>query len=84
MLPKDFPKWNTVYSYFVRWKYPGKQGISVLKQALRQEVEAARIQDGRPALTSFLIVDSQSVKNTDTAERKGYDAEKRYRASNAT
>ena len=76
-LPQDFPKWNTVYSYFVRGKPPGKQGIRVLEQALRQEVEAARIQDGRPALTSFLIVDSQSVKNTDTAERKGDDAGKK-------
>jgi transposase len=77
MMPKDFPKWNTVYSYFVRWKYPGKQGVSVLEQALRQEVEAARIQDERPALTSFIIVDAQSVKNTDTAECKGYDAGKK-------
>ena len=67
---------STVHSYFVLGKYPGKQGVSVLEQALRQEVGAARIQDGRPALTSFLIVDSQSVKNTDTAERKGYDAGK--------
>jgi len=37
-LPQDFPKWNTVYSYFVRGKTPGKQGIRVLEQALRQEV----------------------------------------------
>jgi len=28
-------------------------------------------------LTSFLIVDAQSVKNTDTAEEKGYDAGKK-------
>jgi transposase len=77
MLPKDFPKWNTVYSYFVRWKQPGPQGISVLEQALKQQVESARIQEGRPALTSFIIVDAQSVKNTDTAERKGYDAGKK-------
>jgi transposase len=28
-------------------------------------------------LTSFLIVDAQSVKNTDSAERKGYDAGKK-------
>ena len=75
MLPKDFPKWNTVYSYFVRWKDPGKPGLRVLEQALKQQVEAARIQEGRPALTSFLIVEAQSVKNT--AECKGYDAGKK-------
>ncbi len=77
MLPKDFPKRPPVYSYFVRWKYPGQQGVSVLERVLKQQVEAARIQEGRPALTSFLIVDAQSVKNTDTAERKGYDAGKK-------
>ena len=32
---------------------------------------------GRDAQTSFLIVDAQSVKNTDTAEEKGYDAGKK-------
>ncbi len=28
-------------------------------------------------MTSFIIVDAQSVKNTDTAEQKGYDAGKK-------
>ena len=32
---------------------------------------------GRKENTSFLIVDAQSVKNTDTAESKGYDAGKK-------
>lgn len=32
---------------------------------------------GRQALTSFCIVDAQSVKNTDTAQNKGYDAGKK-------
>ena len=35
-----------------------------------------RTKQGRKSKTSFLIVDSQSVKNTDTAEQKGYDAGK--------
>jgi len=33
--------------------------------------------DGRKEKTSFVIVDAQSVKNTDTAENKGYDAGKK-------
>lgn len=33
--------------------------------------------DGRKQKTSFVIVDAQSVKNTDTAENKGYDAGKK-------
>lgn len=35
---------------------------------------AAREQQGRNACSSFLIIDAQSVKNTDTAGAKGYDA----------
>lgn len=37
----------------------------------------ARINDGRNTKTSFCIIDAQSVKNTDTAENKGYDAGKK-------
>ncbi len=36
-----------------------------------------RTKDGRQEMTSFCIVDAQSVKNTDTAENKGYDAGKK-------
>ena len=40
-------------------------------------VGAARRSNGRKEQTSFCIVDSQSVKNTDSAEQKGYDAGKK-------
>ena len=33
--------------------------------------------NGRKEKTSFCIVDAQSVKNTDTAEEKGYDGGKK-------
>ena len=36
-----------------------------------------RILGGRKVKTSFLIIDAQSVKNTDTAEEKGYDGGKK-------
>jgi transposase len=36
-----------------------------------------RRQAGRKAKTSMIIVDAQSVKNTDTAREKGYDANKK-------
>ncbi len=36
-----------------------------------------RINDNRKEKTSFCIIDAQSVKNTDTAENKGYDAGKK-------
>jgi len=40
-------------------------------------VGEARSKQGRNAMTSFLIVDAQSVKNTDSASKKGYDAGKK-------
>lgn len=40
-------------------------------------VQQIRTDEGRREKTSFIIVDAQSVKNTDTAEKKGYDAGKK-------
>jgi len=40
-------------------------------------VAEERKKKGRLAKTSFIIIDAQSVKNTDTAEEKGYDAGKK-------
>ena len=40
-------------------------------------VGAVRKSSGRTEQTSFVIVDAQSVKNTDTARHKGYDAGKK-------
>ena len=40
-------------------------------------VGEARISNGRKEQTSFIIIDSQSGKNTDTARDKGYDAGKK-------
>jgi transposase len=76
-LPNDYPPWQTVYRYFAQWREPGQNSISVLEQALKNQVAVARTQQGRNASTTFLIVDAQSVKNTDTASQKGYDAGKK-------
>ena len=40
-------------------------------------MHAIREKNGRKAETTFLIIDAQSVKNTDTARKKGYDAGKK-------
>ncbi len=40
-------------------------------------VGEVRQSNGRKENTSFLIVDAQSVKNTDTAEKKGYEGGKK-------
>jgi len=44
-------------------------------------VGKARLKLGRKESPSLLIADSQSVKNTDTAEQKGYDAGKKVSGS---
>jgi hypothetical protein len=60
------------------WSQPQADGMSVLQHALKKSGwRAARQKQGRNANTSFLIVDAQSVKNTDTAVHKGHDAGKK-------
>lgn len=49
----------------------------LVRTCLKKLVGEARCQRGRKEKTSFLIVDAQSVSNTDTAKQKGYDAGKR-------
>ncbi len=44
---------------------------------LKKLVRKVRINNHRKEKTSFCIIDSQSVKNTDTTKNKGYDAGKK-------
>ncbi len=75
-LPSDFPKWRTVHSYFAIWSEP-REGGSLLEQALKKSGWRGPRETGRNACSAFLIIDAQSVKNTDTAGLKGYDAGKK-------
>jgi hypothetical protein len=45
---------------------------------MRELVESERCINGRDPKTTMIIVDSKSIKNTDTAEEKGYDAGKKH------
>jgi transposase len=73
-LPADFPPWQTVYWYFVRWEE--QRVTETMLKALRRQV---RVGEGRDQDPSAGIIDSQSVKGADTvgADTRGYDAGKK-------
>jgi transposase len=70
MLPGDFPKWEVVYFYFQIWSNQEGEEKSILEQALQASVNELRAKSGRQQETSMIIIDSQSVKNTDTAKKR--------------
>ncbi len=70
---------------FTIWRTPQEgQKHCLLEQVLKKLVGEFRCQQGRKEKTSFLIVDAQSVSNTDSTNQKGYDAGKKVQASNVT
>lgn len=75
MLPHDFPKWQTVYFYFSRWKRDGT--LEHIQQTL---VEKQRLKAGRKAEPTVGILDAQSTKTTLVAgEQRGFDAGKKVK-----
>jgi len=60
LLPKDYPKWQTVYGLFRKWKRRGI--IRKIHDVLREEL---RRKSGRKKSPTAMILDSQSVKTTD-------------------
>jgi putative transposase len=67
MLPREFGKWNTVYSYFKRWRQDGvwAQGMAALRQLERRR-------QGRQADPSAGSVDSPSSKTATQATQGGF------------
>lgn len=71
-LPKDFPPWKTVYSFFKRARDKG-----IWEKMMNDLVKKSRIAMGRNPNPTYSIIDSQSVKTTYAAKERGIDGGKK-------
>lgn len=73
-LPREFPPFTTVQYYFYQMRDAGV--LDMINEAL---VFAARFLDGRAGVPTAGIIDSQSVKTTESGGVCGYDAGKKIK-----
>src|ERR1700674_3247864 len=72
LLPSDLPPWGTIYRWFAAFRDAGRfeQINHILVMADRERV-------GREASPTGAVIDSQSVKTTESGGPRGYDAGKK-------
>lgn len=72
MLPRSFPPKSTVHMYFVQWRTDGT--VERIHRKLRR---INRVLANKKPDETVGIIDSQSVKTTEEAASRGYDAGKK-------
>jgi transposase len=73
-LPANYPHWNTVHRYHVRWSQKG-----VWEKVCARLRDQVRQREGREAEPSAGVIDARSVRgaSTVTSSTRGYDAGKK-------
>ena len=74
MLPKEFPKWESVYYYYRKWA--SLEEFDLLLERLRGRVRVGRNQNMEPSVG---IIDSQSVKWGNNRSLNGIDGNKKVK-----
>lgn len=78
-LPHDYPAWETVYGYFKKWSTD-----ATLEKIHRKLRKITRVAAGKKPNETVAIIDSQTVKTTEDAKTKGYDAGKKNKGKKKT